>query len=371
MDIKPCLAALLAAAGPALCASGEPLPSEVSWADRLSLGGDFRYRYLNQDFPVTGTRKTHLIRVRLDLAAHVDSEWSVLGRLSTGGEDPRAPLQPLGDGTARKPIRIDRAYLEYKPGQVAGLSLAGGKMAPPWISVGALVWDDDINPEGVSARYQFGFEPLEFVLQSGAFVVEQEGAGPQTSLYTAQAAAKWSTPDKHYVMAGAGAYLYDKLEGNGPLHSGQFWGNTTRNLGTEESPDLVYAGGFEEVEGFAEAGLELYFPVKVFGQYVVNPEAEDDNTAWLVGGGIGRLKAVRSMDLTYSYRQMERDAIVGAFMDSDVSATRGTFNGDVHRVQVRYQATTRLRLGTAVCLSKVDGASDTFTRYQFDVDVSF
>ena len=58
-------------------------------------------------------------------------------------------------------------------------------------------------------------------------------------------------------------------------------------------------------------------PVHVFGDFVTNTSADSLNTGWLVGFAAGKLKQPGSWMVSYNYRELERDAVVGAFTDSD------------------------------------------------------
>lgn len=344
----------------------------TNWTERLTLGGNLAYRYQSQDASDTDLRERHRVRLRLTLDAKIDDEWTAHIGMTTGeAGNPRIPFQTMGEGFERKEFRLDIANLEYRPATCNGLSLQAGKMVQPWISVGELIWDPDLRPEGLSARQHVGSEGAEMMLHAGAFVAEERPADNDAYLYSGQAAVKFADEQKNYVEAGASVYALQNIEGYGMLNSGKSWGNSTRNLGTAEEPRLVYANGYQILEGFAEGGLELYFPVKFYGQYVVNPEADADNTAYLIGFAVGRAKAVNSVELGYNFRHLERDAVVGAFTDSDTTSNGGSCNGMVHKVYLKYQLAPRVRLTTTAYFANQHEAPGDQTRYQFDLEATF
>ena len=87
--------------------------------------------------------------------------------------------------------------------------------------------------------------------------------------------------------------------------------------------------------GTLVAGL----PVAVFGDYVVNTAAINDNedTGWLVGATVNKAKDPGSWQFEYDYREIKRDAVVGQFNDSDFVG--GGTGGKGHRFGFTYVLT--------------------------------
>ncbi|MGB5689593.1 MAG: hypothetical protein WBM45_09960, partial [Woeseiaceae bacterium] len=59
--------------------------SSSSWTDRVSLDGDFRYRYERIDAEGSDTRKRNRIRARANIKAQLDDRTEVGFGLATGG----------------------------------------------------------------------------------------------------------------------------------------------------------------------------------------------------------------------------------------------------------------------------------------------
>ena len=58
-------------------------------------------------------------------------------------------------------------------------------------------------------------------------------------------------------------------------------------------------------------------PAVIFGNYVRNRDASSGDDGWLVGVGLGKVKKAKSWSLKYQYQELESDAVLGLFSDSD------------------------------------------------------
>jgi hypothetical protein len=81
--------------------------------------------------------------VRLDTSANPRSPWVTFGNTNNNGAGGAAPYGKVG-------IFVGQAYLGWKP--TPWLTLQAGKMPNP-IYTTSMVWDADINPEGLSERF--------------------------------------------------------------------------------------------------------------------------------------------------------------------------------------------------------------------------
>ena len=146
----------LAQDGPKV-AEAERITKAAEWASRLSWKADVRYRHEFVDPEEAVDEQTRQrIRARLALTAKINDTLSgTIGLATNGGNgDPRSTNQTLGEGWTRKGIALDLAYVDWKPTGSFGMSF--GKMPQPWYKVSGYFFDNDINPEGVSARFATG-----------------------------------------------------------------------------------------------------------------------------------------------------------------------------------------------------------------------
>ena len=127
----------------------------------MALYGDFRLRY-EGDFDLEEQPDRHRARIRFRLGANYEVVDDLLigARIVTGDRgDPNSPHVTLGDGFKDFEISLDRAFASYRPGWFEGSSLTAGKLAHPFDRnpvYGELVWDADVQPEGIVGGYSTG-----------------------------------------------------------------------------------------------------------------------------------------------------------------------------------------------------------------------
>ena len=96
-------------------------------------------------------------RLRFNADARLNSDFSSGFTLSSGNlNNPISTNQTADQFFTRKPIAIDRAEVTYTPHYFKALAISAGKFLPPWVS-NELVWDKDLNPEGVTESLAFNF----------------------------------------------------------------------------------------------------------------------------------------------------------------------------------------------------------------------
>ena len=311
-------------------AKGES-PSVPQWTQNIKLKGDFRGRYQYQERG-TGTTKEpidrHRARIRLRLGADckVNDKVMVGAGLATGSDaDPRSTNQTLQDSFSKKPIWLDYAYGQYQP--FGCLSLTGGKFKNPiWTPQSDLLWDSDINPEGVAANYSYavcGCPKVDLFTNTGFFIID-EGSGwtADPVMWAIQPGFNWGITDKISLKSSFNGYLMSGLEGKTPD-----WTTSTNTYNTAPLTGLKYnyssygaSGELGVKEPFGKKGLCSYFPyIGAFADFITNPDPSSDNDGWLVGGRIGyeKVSNANEWQAKYSYRKLEKDAWLDFLPDSD------------------------------------------------------
>lgn len=347
-----------------------------SWTDKVTLKGDFRYRHEWIDEEGKKTRTRHRIRARVGAEAEANDELKVYFKLSTSeGGDPVSGNQTLGGSESRKDIFIDQAYFDWTPEVAEGVSLKGGKMPMPFIAVSDLIWDGDLNPEGLAVNYTLKGEAIQFMLNGGGFWLEERKADDDTMLYGGQAALKFKAEGFH-VLGGGSYYAYQNMKDFTVLaDAAKSFGNSSTVTATNDAGEVVsraYACDFANVEGFGEVGFDLTIPVKVYGNYVVNTEADDEDTGFLAGVTLGKAKAPGSFEVGYNYRDLEKDCVVGAFTDSD--SFGGGTDGEGHKVQAKYQVTKNWQAAVTYFKNEKgvsSGKGKDYDRLQVDLAAKF
>lgn len=378
------IGAAFLAAGIAGLALGQTVPSEAkkdSWADKVKVKGDVRVRYENIDKEGSPSRSRERIRARLRVEGKVNDEVKAGVGVRTGGNDPVSGNQTMDKGFSSKDVALDLAYVTWQPEIIPNLTLLGGKMQKPFSQVSDLVWDGDLNPEGVALQYKLGVGPADLFVNGAGMVVTERSKDSDTMIYAGQAGVNFKTDAGLKLMAGVGYYFYDNMEGFGVVDwdgSMKGYGNTvvktTNDVGAVTK--AVYANEYRELEFIASLGFKCPLsglPWSFYGNYVVNTEADDNDTGYLVGVKFGSLKAPRSFELGYNYRHLEADAVVGAFSDSD--SWGGGTDGKGHKLMAGYQISKNWSLGATYFINELgikDGASSKdYKRLQLDVSAKF
>jgi len=325
------------------------LPESLKWAEKIKISGDLRYRHDHQDEQdstgdwITG-RDRDRIRARLKLDAAVNDEWDAIFRIASGSdESPISTNQDLTDGFNKKNIWLDQAYFNWHPA-AGGFNVLGGKMENPFYRVGKneLIWDVDLNPEGLAGQISRPLSPADrLFFNGGGFWVDESSSGADTSLWGAQTYIKHDLGDSDYLLGGATYLDYGNLKGHADLKS--TWGSS--NFFGNTSTGGVYASDYNILEAFGEYGFKCSgMPMALFGSWVRNLDASTyEDTGWLVGARLNKAKDPGTWEFSYDYRELDADAVVGGFTESDFVDSKTNSRG--HRFVFAYQLAKNLQSG--------------------------
>jgi hypothetical protein len=347
------------------------------WVDRLKWEGDIRVRHQSDlfaggnaapaNFQAAGIdldntdEDRHRWRVRARLGLQVKVSDSVSGgfRLVTGNtSDPVSTNQTLGTTSNKYSLLLDRAFLKVKPTE--WLEATGGRIPNPFFSTD-LVWDDDVNFEGVAATFKpwpnktmaakpfftIGAFPLQEVESSTTNLAKDKW------LYAAQAGLDWRIGAYSRWRLGVGYYDYKNIAGvrnltptvNGFFDSTapQFHqkGNSlfvidtdANNNGTQDDPIFGLASDYRLLNMTAMVDLAHFDPIHVIlsGDVVQNigydktevaarmgPGYDEKNLAWHAKLTVGHpaINLPGDWQVFLGYKYVERDATLDAFTDSD------------------------------------------------------
>jgi len=324
------------------------LPDSLKWAEKIKISGDLRYRHdhLDADPNVSGRDEwlngsdRNRIRARLMIEAMLNKDLDVGMRIASGTtRTPNSTNQDLEDAFSSKEIWLDLAYFDWRPSANEGLNIIGGKMKHPFYKVAKneLIWDNDLNPEGVAVKYVTAVSDVdELFFNGGGFWVDESTLGVDTSLWGAQTYLKHAIGNPDYVLAGASFYDYGNIEGQPALSS--TWSSTSLFFGnTSSGPGGVYVSDYDIFEAFGEYGFKHgTMPLALFASWVRNVAAStNEDTGWLLGTRFNKAKDPGSWELTYDYRDTQADAVIGGFIESDFVSSKTDSRG--HRFVLKYQ----------------------------------
>jgi len=349
--------------------SGLVLISSITYADEsplsLKVNGDFRYRHemINQEGNVSRDRDR--IRARLTLSSQVNKETEVVLRFASGNADPVSTNQTLSGGFSNKGIMIDQAFFSWKPSMVNGLAVYGGKIKTPFFTPGKteLLWDSDLTPEGAAVSYKRKSGKTELFTNVSYLWVEEREKEKESTLIGGQAGLKMNIPGTG-ILFGGGYYDYQNAKGFSPFY------DATKNAGN--SLKLAkYKYDYNELEFFTEVSPSIKLSPVFFANYVSNiADKVDNKTGWLLGVSLGKSKNKGDLFLRYSYRNIESDAVIGAFTDSDFIG--GGTDGKGHEINLEYGIGKNVNgeLSCFVNSKGIDNSID-YRRFQFDVNYNF
>ncbi len=344
------------------------LSKRLKWLDRWEFSGDFRYRYeYIDDDQKSEDRNRNRIRARIKLKAKVNDQTDFIFRIATGGDDPVSTNQTLEDSFSSKDIKIDQAYIDWHPGD---FSAYFGKMANPFIRVGKneLIYDSDLTPEGVAFNYTSELsDSTALLVNGGGFYVNEEDDGADTSLWGLQGAIDHEMPDTSNLLVGVSYYYYGNLEGEAAVFDDDFFGNSF----VEVAGPNVYEHDYRLLEGFVEYDFEAGdVPMSLYGNYVVNTTSGvSEDTGWMVGTKLLDAEKPGDMEFGYSYRELQADAVLGTYSDSDFIG--GGTNGKGHQFGVKYKVAKNMDAGLTYFLNDKGDDDDRFDRVQFDLKFKF
>jgi hypothetical protein len=357
------------------------------WVSKITPFGDIRFRhegFYNQQRPEDGegphARNRERIRWRFGMKYAYSDELSATFRLASGNpDDPISTNETLTGDFTRKHVNLDWAYLTVAPGKTFGwrpgvLTINGGKFPNPMFRPGEMVFDDDLSPEGINETVQLLGEPwgpLDQVRVHAQQWVFDENANSQDGwMFGGQV-----NPLMHFgdVQLEGGIAQYWWL--NPDLIAQDANTNTvirpftTNRLIFDADGDIA---GFES--GFNQTNLSLAatipnvaggsMPLKIFGDYIYNWEAEHSDANGAMGGfRLGNPKEQGDWAASLLYEYLQRNAVVSAFAWSDFG--NGGTNAQGPVVALDYQLFKPLTLTARTYFTKlIDPPADFDNRMQ-------
>jgi LysM repeat protein len=395
------------------------------WLDRISFDADLRFRYQDNLYAsgnapallynastgstlsnTTENETFYRVRARLGVNGKISDEW--LGRFSitTGnGLNPISLNQSLANYFSGFGAQIDQAYLQYTPRDWASVWL--GRMPKPYVST-EMIWWDDLNFDGVAARFKPRLnESLIGLLNVGGYLIQNTGSSPQTPnpetkyLLGAQAGAAWDITRKTRFNLATAYYDFRHIEGipNPTLNSQIYnWtapqfrqkGNSVFNIdndGDATTNLFALASKFQVLDVTGSLDLAQFEPyvVRLGGAYVKNigfdrgeirnrtgldiePRTTGYQASILFGNAEVKLR--NDWNVFAIYRRLGRDAVLDAFNDPDFYLGGTNYKG--YQLGVRYafadRAWVRLRWMSA---DELDGPPLGIDVLQLDVNARF
>ena len=354
---------------PATPAAVEPA---ASWTDRISLSGDFRYRYeyTTTDRLGANNPKRNRIRARPVVTARLPADVEVGFGLATGSTDPTSANQTLSefDQEQDQDIALDLAYVDWGT-PIDGLHLFAGKFKNQFIRAGnnGLLWDSDWRPEGVKAVYD---NDIVFGSLLGNWVQTSDGVGRHEEFsWGAQGGIRASFGSTK-ILVGA-TYFDFPADGNSCYFEMDDCRGNTAVLDPANPGDFLYAFDYEMLEGFLEVDFDAFgLPSQLFVDYVQNDAADSEDTGYAVGLRVGQTAGQGSWQARYHYQDLEADAVLGLLTDSDMAGGGTDSNG--HKLSAAYAFTDASRINLTYFIAERQDSNGVENGGEaYDVDTLF
>jgi hypothetical protein len=400
----------------------------------MELYGDVRFRYdyrggetkdrgpvASPGAGIAGTndwleRERERYRLRLGLRGTLMDDWFFGLRLETSANarstnvtfgDDTASSTPGGGGPFEKNsdiVYVGQAYGGYKG--FPGVTLTAGRMPNPMVST-RMVWDPDINPEGLAEQWKhtfvFGAEPappasfskdsskdgkavvaskppepflkLDLFANFAQFVYDDAnpenplGARATTSangsnqlvpnhdafLLGWQVGARFNFPHNFYFQFAPALYNYT---GNGDTFNVHYQGGSPYVTNAESlAQNQTGINSLLVFDVPLEFGWKAWgIPMKIYGDFATNFEADDRATAagepghgsqryaYQAGLGIGQLKKKNDWQLNVWYQHTEQYALDPNLIDDDIFNAQENIHGIAAQLAYNLSAAVNLQL---------------------------
>ncbi len=306
-ELSLALAARLQALEGRSATSGNAEPS------RLTVSGDMRLRMQGDYADTARDRESAQVRGRLGATYKVNERITLGARLVTGDpDDPNSSDVQLSNFDDDLQFALDQAYVQAHAGN---LNLYGGKIPQPFTRTD-LVWDSDVNPQGLSAVYKRSLGDRS-ALRANAlfFIVDEDAVAADSTMSGVQLGYDFAASDALKLDLSLAYYDYTL----GRVVGGDA-GDFRSNL---RNPDGSYQSDFDlgdVIVGATYTGMGERWPLRAVADYVHNFGASNSRDAgYGVDLSVGRVSRARDWRVTYGYSVAAQESVLAAFSHDNIA----------------------------------------------------
>ena len=377
--------------------------------EKMKFKGDLRLRHDTQwrdEGDKDYDRHRERFRLRFGVYGEPTENTDVGVRLASGSGFQNTTNQSFDSHARGKDIFIDLAYASWEPRDY--FKITGGKIKNPLFTF-PLVWDPDVNQEGLSETIKLDVSDSVGVFANfGQWFLEEldlkEESDRDPTLLAFQAGFEVK-PSKKVKLQIAGTY-YDFMHLDTIEYDDLGDKDSFQGYNQKHGQQMIFDSNGNLLNEFAcfELGARVKFrdvlpvPFSIFGDYIVNKDADiddliekgvdpgdsdpadllayggdDRDTGWLVGFEIGSKKRKGDWRGKYFYQELEDFAFPAVFVDSDFHG--GGTNNKGHYLQGLYCLTDNIQAkATYFTTEREDEAKDgqkDEDRIQLDIIITF
>ena len=234
-------------------------------------GGDANFEYDTRDSDFGDSLTS---RVRLTMDADLSPDCYLHTRLTAkqyiDGDESGGPAQAAGYENEAIKVGMEQLYLGYKFGDVLdGVEVIAGRQ-PLWLADGMLADINGMNSAKLNLAYS-GINLLGFFGKDGTQALPEESNGEDADFTALE--ASWTL---------------------GPICLGATYLDVESN---DDANDERFCGG--------SINYRAPFEVVFYGQYVVNSDADDDDTAYRIKASYGNAAKQGEWDVSLAYLRVE------------------------------------------------------------------
>jgi len=327
----------------------------------LRIAGDVRARYEIRSGQLpsgdSSERDRFRYRFRTGLYGKLYNDWSFGIRLETASGSRSSNVTMADDGgpwaKTSDTVNVGQIYAQWTPR--SDFTLTVGRMANPLVST-LMVWDADINPEGLAEQFKRRSGKLEYSATLGQFLYA--GASTQNAYGTTANAKElallaWQGGVKYYIEGATRFFQFNPTFYN--FYSGDFHQIPTAFRGNFTASN---AGAVNDLFIF-DLPMEYDWvaggvPVRVFADFAVNldgshratgfgrPDLKSENKAYSVGLQYGKAANRGEWDAKVFYQSVGAFALDPNLVDSDIFDSRTNMRGVVFSANYALGAATQL-----------------------------
>lgn len=334
----------------------------------LDVGGDLRVRQeWNGRDGRDRSRSTLRARLRATYAATPDV--TIGAQLSTGDQDdPNSTDVTLSSFVDDFNVSLDQVWVRYTNG---GFSAYAGKFSQIFQRTD-MVWDGDVAPQGLGARYSLDLGGGAAIDARGVyFVIDEASTARDSDMLGGQLVA--TTPlSQDLKLSLSGAYYHYRLGSINGADAGDFRSNLV--AGGRYLSDFHLADG---IASLAWSGPDERWPVVLTTDVVHNfGAAVSADTGFNVELAAGRTAKRGDLRIAYNYSQVQVDAVFAAFSHDNIDLAT---NYRLHGLGISYVPANNLLVDLAYyhyrpldrLYSGALNPSDWIDRLRLNVMVSF
>jgi hypothetical protein len=318
----------------------------------LRIAGDVRVRFESRTGVLpngdASERDRYRYRFRAGLTGKMANNWSWGFRLETSNGSRSSNVTMADDGgpygKVSDTVNIGQIWAQWTPNP--NFTLTVGRMANPLVST-LMVWDADINPEGLAEQFKHRDGKVEYSATLAQFLYS--AASTQNAF--GSGATPGAKTDDLYLLAWQGGIKYYTGEGTASFFqiNPTIYNYAQRN----NFNPVAFRGNFTPANGAGINDLTVLdipieydwvmngTPVRLFGDFAINFDASDRATkygrpdlsnqdkAWQVGIQYGKAVNKGEWDVRAGYQSTAAFALDPNLVDSDIFDSRTNMQGFV------------------------------------------